>query len=115
MSILQDVEADIEIRNQARVHLWYQEKFGLPYPPLNSAVDGLSKFLANACMVALRYAANGELELYAPKGLEDTVAMIIRPNITPNFDMTHFQAKADRWKQSWPELQILSADVSNSS
>ena len=32
-----DLNVSIEVRNQARVHLWYEEKFGLPYPPLKSA------------------------------------------------------------------------------
>lgn len=25
-----DVPAEVEIRNEARVHLWYQKKFGTP-------------------------------------------------------------------------------------
>ncbi len=29
--------AKVEIRNQARVHLWYPDKHGLPYPPLRSS------------------------------------------------------------------------------
>src|SRR6185312_8448243 len=33
-AVFADVTADIEVRNQARVHLWYGEKFGTPYPPL---------------------------------------------------------------------------------
>src|SRR5688572_12554247 len=32
-----DLAATIEVRNQARVHLWYAEKFGAPYPPLTKA------------------------------------------------------------------------------
>jgi hypothetical protein len=28
--------AKVEIRNQARVHLWYSGKYGLPYPPPNA-------------------------------------------------------------------------------
>ena len=30
---LGDVGAPVEVRNQARVHLWYPGKHGLPYPP----------------------------------------------------------------------------------
>ena len=30
-----DLPAQIEVRNQARVHLWYTEKFGMPYTALN--------------------------------------------------------------------------------
>lgn len=30
------VAAEVEIRNEARVHLWYEEKFGVPCPPYAS-------------------------------------------------------------------------------
>jgi uncharacterized protein len=29
-----DLKSVVEVRNQARVHLWYGEKFGTPYTPL---------------------------------------------------------------------------------
>src|ERR1700753_3963134 len=32
---LENLGAAVETRNQARVHLWYQEKNRLPYPPLD--------------------------------------------------------------------------------
>ena len=33
----------VEIRNQARVHLWYPEKHGVPYPPLHSSTQGIDR------------------------------------------------------------------------
>lgn len=35
----------IEVKNQARVHLWYEQHFGFPYPQLESAKDGIDRFL----------------------------------------------------------------------
>ena len=35
----------VEMRNQARVHLWYPEKHGLPYPALQSSRQGIDRFL----------------------------------------------------------------------
>jgi uncharacterized protein len=35
----------VEARNQARVHLWYPEKHGLPYPPLRCSTEGIDRFL----------------------------------------------------------------------
>jgi len=43
--IFRDVKADIEVRNQARVHLWLEVKFGAPYAPLSRATDGIDRFL----------------------------------------------------------------------
>jgi hypothetical protein len=48
---LSDVDARIELRNQGRVHLWYPEKFGTPYPPLRRATDGIDRFLAVTAQV----------------------------------------------------------------
>src|SRR5256885_17095525 len=37
--------ARVEVRNQARVHLWYPQKHGLPYPELHGSTDGIDRFL----------------------------------------------------------------------
>ncbi len=39
------LEVKIEVRNQARVHLWYPQKHGLPYPALHCSADGFDQFL----------------------------------------------------------------------
>jgi len=32
--IARELNVTIQVRNQARVHLWYEQKFGTPYPQL---------------------------------------------------------------------------------
>ena len=103
-----DVPANIEVRNQARVHLWYVEKFGAPYPPLTRASDGIDRFLMPCAQVGIRN-QGGSYELYAPKGLADVADMIVRPNDTPNFQAARYQEKTARWKALWPELTVLPA------
>ena len=98
-----DLGAEVEIRNQARVHLWYGEKFGRPYPPLTCATDGIDRFLAPACMVGI--SADGEI--YAPRGFGDIEEMAIRPNRVANFDADELARKAARWQENWPELRVL--------
>lgn len=104
---LSDLGLPIEIRNQARVHLWYPDKFGLPYPSLTSGNDGLNRFLATACMVGVQPSIDGTLKVSAPAGLDDLANLIVRPNKTANFNVENYQAKAKRWKRDWPELTIL--------
>lgn len=103
--VFADLSATIEVRNQARVHLWYEEKFGAPYPPLTKSSDGIDRFLMDCAQVGLR--AGGEV--YAPKGFADVVDMIVRPNPTANFQAARYDQKAARWKANWPELTILPA------
>src|SRR5439155_16163553 len=87
------VDARIEPRNQARVHLWYREKFGVAYPPLQRAADGIDRFLARTAQVGIR-PGDGGYELYAPHGLDDIVTMTIRPNFCANSRADLYAAKA---------------------
>ena len=101
-----DIGAEIELKNQARVHLWYEAKFGTAYPPLRSSCEGIDRFLAPACMVGI--AADGK-SVYAPHGFADIESMTIRPNRAPNFSAERYKEKAARWMEKWPELTVLSA------
>jgi hypothetical protein len=100
--------AEIEVRNQARVHLWYPRRFGTDYPALTRATEGVDRFLACACMVGVGVAAD-RVDIYAPCGFADLAAMIIRPNRVQNFQAAEYEKKAARWKQCWPELTVLPA------
>jgi uncharacterized protein len=99
--VFADLDVEVEIRNQARVHLWYEKKFGAPYPLLLRATDGIDRFLSPCSQVGVR--AN-DLALYAPKGLDDVAAMVARPNPVPNYDRGRFLEKAQRWQARWPRL-----------
>lgn len=98
-----DLGVTVEIRNQARVHLWYAEKFGLPYPALTQVTDGIDLFLTPCAQVGINAIS---LELYAPRGLGDIAAMTIKPNLTANYDQARLLEKARRWQALWPRLTI---------
>jgi hypothetical protein len=103
-----DLGRQIEIRNQARVHLWYQEKFGTPYPPLSSTTQGIDRFLMTCAQVGIGHGPDG-IAVYAPRGFSDIEDMIIRPNRTPNFRADNYYAKASRWQSLWPALKVMPA------
>ncbi len=106
--VFADLPVEIETRNQARVHLWYETKFGAPYAPLTRTCDGIDRFLSRNAQVGIR-PSGASFELYAPAGLADVENMIVRPNRTANFQAAQYRAKATRWKSLWPELAVLSA------
>jgi uncharacterized protein len=101
-----DISVSVEVRNQARVHLWYPNKFGIGYPPLQRATQGIDRFLTVAAQIGIR-PAEGNYHIYAPHGLEDLSTLTIRPNLCPNFSAHLYEAKAAAWKARWPELTIL--------
>lgn len=46
--------AEVEIRNEARVHLWYEQKFGVPCPPHESTEAAIDSFAATTCCLGVR-------------------------------------------------------------
>ena len=96
----------VEARNQARVHLWYPEKHGLPYPPLQNATEGIDRFLTKNTRIGVRRTSEG-YDLYAPDGFDDAENLIARPNMTANFSAANYAKKTARWKALWPEVTVL--------
>ncbi|TYC49252.1 nucleotidyltransferase family protein [Rhodobacterales bacterium] len=96
----------LEVRNQARVHLWYENRFGRPYRPLDCSMDSLTKYAARTHAVAARLAHDGRLILHAPFGLANIFAMRLEPNYGYSNAET-FAEKAERMKGLWPELTIV--------
>lgn len=96
----------VELRNQARVHLWYPEKFGISYPELKDSCDGVRQFLMTPCMVAVRPVGRA-IDLFAPVGVEDVFDRILRPNpLWQGPDRPEYLAKAERYMHDWPSLRL---------
>lgn len=94
-----------EVRNQARVHLWFEARFGFAVPPLASALQSLERYASTTHAVAARLGPDGAVEIAAPYGLRDIFAMHVRPNrLLPN-GSSH-DAKARRCLAVWPELSV---------
>jgi len=96
----------IEVRNQARVHLWYEQKHGLPYPPLHGSTGGIDRFLTKNTRIGIRRTQDG-YDVYAPDGFDAAADLIARPNMTANFSAENYEKKAARWKALWPEVTVL--------
>lgn len=97
-----DLTATVEIRNQARVHLWYEEKFGVAGTPYRSATDAIESFASTTCCVGLT--RNGsEIEVFAPYGLDDVFGMHMRPHkrIAPQ---AVYDSKVEQYRNRWPSL-----------
>ncbi|HEU0155042.1 MAG TPA: nucleotidyltransferase family protein, partial [Stellaceae bacterium] len=90
----------VETRNQARVHLWFEDRFGAPYPPLASADESLSRYASIVHAVGVRLEEDGRLDVAAPFGLADMFAMVIRPNLALANEASH-NTKAARALAVW--------------
>lgn len=103
-----DIAVPVEVRNQARVHLWYEKKFGTPCPPLRSATEGIDRFLVTVAQIGIRKRPGG-FQIHAPRGVDDILTMTVRPNPASDVSMVHYEEKARAWKAKWPELTIVQA------
>lgn len=101
-----DIGITVEVKNQARVHLWYGERFGLGYPQLRSSRDGIDRFLIAGTCVGVGISSVNRGEIYAPYGLDDICDGILRRNPL-NLPVNCFDAKAASYKARWPHLTIL--------
>lgn len=100
-----DCVGPIEVRNQARVHLWFPARFGSAYPELLAADQALHYYSTIAHAVGVRLEEDGRLDVAAPFGLDDMFAMLIRPNRKLSSAATH-AAKAARAKTIWPQVVV---------
>lgn len=100
----------IEVRNQARVHLWFPEKFGGIYPQLTCTDDSLNNYMCTTHAVAVRLESDDSLSIKAPYGLADIFALTIRPCRALPENKANYAKKARRMTRLWPELKVLDWD-----
>ena len=101
-----DVPVWLDVKNQARVHVWYGEKFGKPMAPYQSAAGAIATYPSSATSIGVRI-RDGQFEVCAPFGLEDLFAGVVRPNKVLVTEAAYV-AKAARWVSIWPGLAIVS-------
>ena len=88
-ALFDDLDVRVEVRNEARVHLWYEDHFA-----------------STTCCYGIRRTPSGDDEIYAPHGFADLFDMILRPNpvLAPR---EVYESKAARWQREWPRLTVV--------
>ena len=98
--------SEVEVRNQARVHLWFPDRFGEPYEALTGTDEALARFVAPAFAVGVRLERDDTISIAAPFGLEEVFSLTLRPNPdrprAKGWDKVVSSARA-----RWPELTII--------
>lgn len=95
----------VEVRNEARVHLWYEDRFGVPCPPHTCTESAIDAFAATTCCLGVRLDGD-DWRVYAPHGLADVFNLVVRPNpVLASRNV--YETKTRRWLEQWPELTVL--------
>lgn len=95
----------VQVRNQARVPLWYGSKFSIDYPPVRAAEHAVLRFPSRTTAIAVTRFAKGDYGFYAPFGFRDALKRRVRPNFRLPLE-TVYATKAARWQREWPELSV---------
>lgn len=106
--VLNDIDIEFDIKNQARVHLWYNEKYHTKKVPYGSCEDAISSWGTTVTCIGVRL-ENKKMVVFAPYGLNDLFSMTIRP-VKKEFTKQQYENKISKWKQKWSMLSILPYD-----
>lgn len=105
-----DLPVPVEICNQARVHLWFNETYGTRREPLADTTDALRQFASLTHAVAIRLDRDGQPQLLAPLGLDAVFSQTIRP--MPDLAGPEaWNRKIAEQARLWPELDFIAIPV----
>jgi len=107
LDIYSDLNIKVDVKNQARVHIWYKNHFGYDIEPYTSIESAINTWPTTATAIGVRKERNNDFRVYAPFGLNDLFGKIVRPNkrqITKGI----YEKKVESWLTKWPDLKIVS-------
>jgi hypothetical protein len=104
-----ELTIEVELTNEARVHLWYKHEVGKDIQPYASTEDAINTWPTTASSVGVRY-ENGKFLVYSPYGLNDMMRLIVRAN-KGHITREVYEKKVARWTQDWPKLTAIPWDA----
>lgn len=96
-----------DVKNQATVHLWYQDRFGTAVEPLTSVADAVGTWPETATAVAVALTHGGTIDVVAPLGLEDLITGVHRRN-PRRVSAAEYRARMQRKQPAarWPGVRV---------
>jgi hypothetical protein len=105
-----DLDADVEVCNQARVHIWFSKKYKIERAPLQNTEEAVRHFASKTHAAALRYDHDFEIELLAPYGLDALFSLNVSP-LPGLAGAEAWNAKCGKQKALWPEIEFQTIDA----
>ena len=102
---LPDTRYVLDIKNQARVYVWYGDKFGYPGAKYKSTEEAINTWPSTATSIGVKL-EKGEFKVYAPYGMNDMFSGIVRPNKTL-ISKEIYDNKRKAWSDRWQDLTII--------
>ena len=102
---LSHLGVDLDVKNEAFVHLWYGQRYGRDIEAYVSTEDAIATWPTTASSVGVRPGPDG-LVVCAPFGLSDLLGMVARPNKTI-VSREVYEEKTSRWAARWTQLTVI--------
>lgn len=101
-----DCPVKLEVVNEARTNLWYEQDFGRKIEPYTCTEDAIYSFPTTASAVGVTIKKKDGLKIFAPHGLADLFGLIVRAN---KIEITKeiYEKKCRRWRKAWPKLIVV--------
>lgn len=103
-SLFSNLPVQFDVKNEARVHLWYEARFGFAIDPYQSIEEAIATFPTTATAMGVRV-IDGGFEIFAPFGITDLCRLVVRPN-KAQISAKIYEQKISRWRPLWPALDI---------
>ena len=100
-----DLPLKFDVKNQARVHLWYRDHFGTDIAPYHSLEAAIATWPTTATAVGARL-EGASLKIIAPFGLSDLFSRIVRPN-KAQITEAIYRSKWEKWQKRWDGLTVI--------
>lgn len=97
---------EIDVSNEARMHIWKKEKFGIDVEPYKSSEDAIDKWIATVHAIGITKDKD-EIKIYAPYGLSDIFSKTIRPIKHKYNTKDIYDKKANSWDERFDNLTII--------
>ena len=105
---LKHLDLKFDIKNEKRVHIWYNEKYKTNRKEYQSVEDAISKWGTTITCLGVRM-ENNKLIVCAPYGLNDLFNLILRP-VKIDFTKEDYEKKVTKWTSKWELLKVIRYD-----
>jgi len=104
-SLFSSLPIEIDVVNEARVHLWFEEDFGKKIEQLKSCEDAINGWPTTTTAIGINK-INEEVNVYAPYGFNDLFGLVVRPN-KPSVIKWVYEKKVEKWTKKWTNLKVI--------
>ena len=97
---------EIDVSNEARMHIWKKEKLGIDTEQYTSSEDAINRWIATVHAIGITKDENG-IKIYAPYGLNDIFTRTIRPIKHNDNRKELYNKKVVSWKKRFKNINVI--------